>query len=241
MFRMLPWLVLGLAFLGTARCYTADLTAAVGAVPFVGPIVVPPDPQPAYLQAMGTPAPLDLPGSDPAGWFPAEGGWQAIAPADWAAMLAWATAGATPSGWKEVCARASAAAGADRAAAPLPGALACSDSVTVTGLQRVALELFGLRAALGLWLSGAPGGSPGAVQARQAQVRLLCATTVAGRLAEPAFSEACAGALDPAYLAGDGAASMAAFEAAYGRLAGALATLDPTVDPEPASFAPAGP
>lgn len=237
MFRKLPWVVLALAFLSTARCYTADLAAGVAAVPFVGPILVPSPGVPAYVEAIGTPAPVEVPGEDPAAWFPAEGGWQAITPAAWAEMALAAAAGRTSAGWAELCARMTAAAGGERAAAPLPGALACSDDPGVTALQRVALQLFDLRAALGLWMNGAPNGSIGAIQARQGELRLLCATAPPGRVDPEALRRACAEGLDASYLTGDGGATMAAVEAAYAALAAAIAALDPTTDGEPATFA----
>jgi hypothetical protein len=236
---MLPWLVLALLFLATARFSTADLAGGVAGVPFVGPMLVPPPATPAYLQAMGTPAPIELPEPDFAAWFPAEGGWQRVTPAAWQAMALAATVGGTPAGWAELCAKASAAAGQDRASAPLPGALACSDDPTVTGIQRIPLKLFDLRASLGLWLTGAPNGSIGAIQARQAALRLLCATTAPGRLDRQELADACARGLDASYLEGDGAATIAEVEAAYAALAAAIATLDPTTDPAPATFDPA--
>lgn len=236
MLRKLPWVVLALLFLGTARCYTADLAAGVAGVPVVGPMLVPPPTTPAYVQAIGTPAPVELPEADVAAWFPAEGGWKGVPPAQWQAMALAAAAAGTPAGWAELCAKASAAAGADRAAAPLPGALACSDDPALTSVQRVALQLFDLRAALGLWLNGAPNGSIGAVQARQGGLRLLCATTAPGRVDPAALAAACAKGLDAAYLAGDGAATMAAVEEAYAGLAAAIAAADPTVEGEPAVY-----
>ncbi len=240
MVRKLPWVVLALLFLSTARCATADLAAGVGAVPFLGPMLVPPPPTPAYITAIGTPAPAEPVEPDFAAWFPAEGGWQAVRAADWQAMLVAAAAAGTPDGWKAFCAKAAGAAGADRAAAPLPGALACSADPSVTALQRVALALFDLRAALGLWLVGAPNGSVGAIQARQASLRLLCATAAPGRLDAAALAEACAKGLDTGYLEGRGPETMAAVEAAYAGYAAALAQADPQTAAEPAVFATGG-
>ncbi len=237
MFRKLPWVLLALAFFSTARCYTADLAGGLAAVPFVGPILVPGPGVPAYVEAIGTPAPVEVPGDDPAAWFPAEGGWEAITPGAWAEMALAATAGRTPAGWAELCARMTATAGSERSAAPLPGALACSDDPTVTALQRIALQLFDLRAALGLWMVGAPNGSIGAIQARQAELRLLCATAPPGRGDPAPVQRACTEALDASYLAGDGTATMTAVEAAYAAIAAVLAALDPTTDAEPATFA----
>lgn len=237
MFRKLPWVVLALLFLSTARCYTADLAAGVGAVPFVGPILVPPPATPAYIAAMGTPAPAEPVEPDFAAWFPAEGGWQAVKPADWQAMLIAAAAAGTPEGWKALCAKAAAAAGSERAAQPLAGALACSADPAVTAAQRIGLQLFDLRAAVGAWLAGAPNGSIGAIQARQAALRLLCATAAPGKLDAAAAAEACAKGLDAGYLAGKGAETMAAVEAAYAAYAAALAQADPQTAAEPAVFA----
>lgn len=236
MLRKLPWVVLALLFLSTARCYTADLAAGVAAVPVVGPILVPPPATPAYFAAIGTPAPVALPEGDVAAWFPTEGGWRSVPPAQWQTMALAAAVAGTPAGWRELCAAAATAAGADRTAAPLPGALACSDDPAVTAVQRVALQLFDLRAALGLWLNGAPNGSVGAIQARQGGLRLLCATVAPGRVDPAALAAACAKGLDAAYLAGDGPATVAAVEEAYAALAAALAAADPTIESEPATY-----
>jgi len=235
------WGLLLLSLLGTARCANADFAAAIGGMPFVGPMVVPQPTTPAYLEAIGTPAPAALPEVDFAVWFAEDPAPNAAASETWQQMDLVAVAGATESGWAEVCKKAGAAAGADRAAAPLPGALACSSDATVTQMQRFALELLGLRAAVGLWMRG---DRPiAAIQARQGQVRITCSAHVIARQGpgENPWTQACALALDGSYLAGDGPATLDAVIAAYVAAAGEIARLDPEVDAEPGYFGAAAP
>lgn len=236
MFRKLPWVVLALLFLSTARCYTADLAAGVGAVPFVGPILVPPPGEPAYVQAIGTPAPVELPESEVEGWFPAEESPDGIERGDWEGMALAAAAARTPEGWKELCGRASAATGQDRAAKPLPGALACSDDPTVTAAQRLAVQLLDLWGTLGLLFVGAPGSSVSAVQARQAELRVVCAGVPPGAFPAGVVEDVCARALDAGYLAGDARGTLASVKEAYAALAAAIAARDPTTETEPGTF-----
>lgn len=229
------WAVVLIAFVGTARCYNTDLAAALSGVPIVGAIISPVEPAPAYIDAIGTPAALDLPEGDIASWFPDEPAAGQQAADIWASVAAYASVGATPAGWAEVCAKAADAAGADRAAKPLPGALACSDSPAVTALQPFVLQLLDTRAHLALWMGAAPGAAVAAVQARQGELRLECAAGVVARQGpETPWPGVCAKALDTAYLAGDAPTTDAALEEAYALAAAELARLDPDIEQEPA-------
>lgn len=227
-----------LAFLGTARCYNADLASAFGSVPIVGAMVQPPDAAPAYLKAVGTPAPSALPESDPATWFPAE------APADpynaslWRDIKLFATISQTQLGWTEACKKVSGAAGEDRAANPKLGALACSSDPTVTQFQQFAVHLLAAQASLALWIKGESDGSLAAIQARQAELRVFCTTSVVARQgpAETPWSQACARAFDASYLSGDGPATFTALGDAYVLVADEIAKLDPKVAQEPGYF-----
>lgn len=241
MLRKLPWVVLALAFLATARCFTADPTVGVAAIPVVGPMIVPAT-TPAYLAAIGTPAPIELPETDPNGWF-AEGDEQAPDLAGWQAMAAAAAAARTPAGWAAFCAKVAAAVNelapgseAARREAPLLGALACSADPSTTLVQRLALDLFELRAVVMLWSLGAPNGTVAAIQSRQAGLRLTCAGLPVGVIDPAAVRTACAEALDTSYLAGDAAKTRAAVEAAYAAVAAAIAERDPAVQDAPATF-----
>lgn len=236
------WALVLVAFLGTARCYNADLASAFGSLPIVGPIVQPTQPVPEYVKAIGTPSPPSLPQSDYATWFPAETPADAYAPAVWKPVLEFVSIGGTRAGWAEACKAGSSAAGADRAANPRLGALACSNDATVTEMQRFALHLLGAQATVALWIKGEPNGSTGAIQARQAEIRVLCATGVVGRQgAEAPWAEACAKAMDPAYLTGDGPTTFAALADAYLLAATEIARLDPEIDAEPGTFATSDP
>lgn len=241
MLRKLPWVVLALAFLATARCYTGDLVAGVAAIPIVGPIVVP-SPVPAYVAAIGTPAPLELPNTDPKTWFPAPDG-PATKESDWEQMALAAAAARTPAGWAAFCAKATAAVReltgnpeTARVDSPLLGALACSEDPSVTLVQRLALDLFALRAVVVLWSLGAPNANIAAIQARQAALRLTCAGLPAGVIDPAAVANACTAGLDTGYLAGDAKATIDAVEAAYAAVAGAIAARDPAVAEQPGAF-----
>ena len=227
-----------LSFLGTARCYNADLASAFGGLPIVGPIVQPPEPVPAYVKTIGTPAPSALPESDFATWFPAE------TPADpynaqlWKDIDLFTTIAQTQLGWTEACKKVSGAAGADRAANPKLGALASSNDPTVTQFQQFAVHLLGTQASVALWIKGELNGSTSAIHARQAELRVDCATTVVARQGAPEtpWSQACAKALDASYLSGDGPATFNALGDAYALVAAEIAKLDPEIDQEPGYF-----
>ena len=87
-------------------------------------------------------------------------------------------------------------------------------------------------------MPGAPGASTGAIQARQGELRLLCAPENLRRLGGETgpFGLACAKALDTTYLTGDGAVTFAALGEAYTLVAAELATRDPKIAQEPAFF-----
>ncbi len=231
------WALVLLAFLGTARCYNADLAGAVGGLPIVGAIVQPPQAPPEYVKAIGTPAPAVLPETDYATWFPAEAPTDPYSAAVWKAVLQFVSATGTRAGWAEACKAVSTVAGSDRAANPRLGAIACSGDATVTEMQQFALHLLGAQASVALWIKGEPNGSTGAIQARQAEVRVLCATGVVSRQGAAApWAEACAKAKDAAYLAGDGPATFDALAGAYLLAASEIARLDPEIDAEPGTF-----
>lgn len=227
-----------LSLLSTARCYNADLAGALGGLPIVGPMVVPQPGTPAYIEAIGTPAAAALPEVDFAVWFAEDPPANRAASATWQEMDLVAQAGATRAGWTELCKKAASAAGADRAASPLPGALACSADATVTQMQQFALELLGARASVGLWMRGDRGIA--AIQGRQGQLRITCSTLVIARQgpAENPWTQACALALDLSYLEGDGPATLDALIAAYALVAAEIARLDPEIDQEPGYFGP---
>ncbi|GMV85487.1 MAG: hypothetical protein AMXMBFR80_13420 [Dehalococcoidia bacterium] len=230
------WGLILLSLLGTARCASADLAAALGGVPFVGGIVAPQPGTPAYLRAIGTPAPVSLPEVDFTAWFAEEPPPDAAASETWQHMELIAVAGAGASGWAEVCKEAASAAGSDRAASPLVGALACSSDPTVTRMQRFALELLGARAAVGLWMRGDR--SVATIQGRQGQLRLSCSAQVIARQGPPdnPWTRACELALDASYLDGDGPATLDALIEAYTLVAAEIARLDPDIDTEPGYF-----
>ena len=231
-------LVVVLALFGSVRCYNADLAASLGGLPIVGPMVAPPASAPAYVNAIGTPVASALPEADFAKWFPAEPTADPYNPALWNGVEAYMTAAGTQAGWAEVCKKIAGAAGADRAASPLLGALACSDDGSVTQFQRFAVEVMAARGSVALWLTGAPGGTLAAIQGRQGELRVLCTSSLVSRqgTANSPWPGACAKALDIAYLTNDGATTFAALGEAYRIAATEIARLDPTIDQAPGYF-----
>ncbi|MBI2766152.1 MAG: hypothetical protein HYX53_09605 [Chloroflexi bacterium] len=233
-------LLLSLALLTTAKCYNSDPAAVLGAVPVVGAMVAKPPVTPAYVNTIGTPAAATPPETDFANWFP-------DAPKDpydvalWTSVSNFLAGAHTQAGWTEACKKVGGAAGADRAAKPLLGALACSGDGTVTGLQRFAARVLQARAALALYAKGAPGAGIGAVQGLQGEIRVACTSDVPGRQGGPdsPFGIACAKALDTSYLTGDLAATFAALGDAYAAASTEIARLAPAIDPEPGFFGPA--
>ncbi|MGE3074487.1 MAG: hypothetical protein AB7N24_00040 [Dehalococcoidia bacterium] len=227
-----------LSFIGTARCYNADFASAVGGLPIVGPIVVPTQPIPEYVKAIGTPATATLPEAKYETWFSTEEGVDPLDVTVWKEIEAFVPIASSKAGWTEACKAVGAVAGADRAANPNLGALACSSDATVTQMQQFAVKVLGAQAAVALWIKGELNGSTGAIQARQAELRVLCATSVIARQGPDAatWTEACDKVMDASYLEGDGPATFAAIGEAYAAVAAELAVLDPEIDQEPGYF-----
>ncbi len=224
------------AFLGTARCHNVDLAAALGGLPVVGPMVQPPALPPAYVKAIGTPAATALPESDFSTWFPAEAPPDPYSAKLWNEIGLFASIAQTQAGWTEGCKKVSGVAGSDRAANPRLGALACSSDPTVTQFQQFAVHLLGAQATVALWIKGEL--STSAIHARQAEIRVLCSTSIVARQGpgETPWSQACAKALDASYLAGNAPATFTALAEAYVLAATEIAKLDPKVAAEPGYF-----
>lgn len=227
-----------LSFIGTARCYNADFATAVGSLPIVGPMVVPTQPVPAYLKAIGTPAVAELPKADYETWFSAEDGADPLDVKVWKQIEAFVPIASSKAGWAEACKAVSGVAGADRAANVNLGALACSGDATVTQMQQFAVKVLGAQAAVALWIKGELNGSTGAIQARQAELRVLCETSVIARQGPEAttWPDACEKVMDASYLGGDGPATFKAIGEAYALVATELVRLDPEIDQEPGYF-----
>lgn len=230
--------VVALALLGMARLYRVDMAGALGGLPVVGAIVSPAPPPPQYASKIGSVAPASLPETDFTTWFPTDAAADPYDVTTWTAIEAYVSASKTQAGWTDVCKKVAEASGTDRAANPLLGALACSDDPTVTQLQKFAMQLVGTRGMVALWMKGASGASTGAIQARQAEMRLSCAVEVVARQggADGPFGQACAKAFDTAYLGGDGTTTFAALGEAYTLVAAEIARRDATIDPEPGYF-----
>jgi hypothetical protein len=247
---------LGVLLLGLAALSMADFS---GGIPFIAPKAAPTTP--AYVEAIGTPAPVELPEVDMSTWFveppaPAEEGEPAAGEADeataeaelavdaydptrWQQVAAFLEHVRTQAGWAEGCAVATSAAGADRTASPLVGALACSDVASVTLVQQFAAAVLGAQAEVALWIRGVPGYGPAGLEARQGAIRLMCAVDVIAREGGEGstYAEACALALDAAYRTGDGPATFDALGAAYALAAADIAARDATTDAEPGYYA----
>lgn len=234
----IPYVLAVLGLLLSARCYDADLVGALSGLPVVGAMVSPPAPTPAYVNAIGTPAPVKLPDADPAKWFTAGANADPHDPSMWTQVQQYLANAATPAGWTEVCKKMSTAAGSDRLAKPEVGALACSADATVTGMQQLAVRLLQGEAAVALWIKGAPGGSIGAIQGIQGEIRLQCGVDAVSRQgADSPFAQACTKALDAAYAtANDGKTTFTALADAFKLVAGEIAKRDPKVAQEPAYF-----
>jgi hypothetical protein len=232
------YLIVALSLLGTARCYNADLASSLSTVPIVGPMISPPPVAPAYVAAIGTPAPATLPEIDFKKWFPTDAAADQFDPVMWAAIRDLLSTMRTQAGWTEACKKVSAAAGADRAAAKNLGPLACSADPSVTNVQGFATAILAVQAEVALWVKGAPGSSIGAIQGRQGELRLLCSADSLRRQGglDGPFAQACTKALDAAYLSGDGKATFTALSAAYTLVAAEIAKRDPKIAPEPAFF-----
>lgn len=198
------------------------------------PFLAPAPAEPASLAALGTPAPPPEVGLDPAALFAAAEGADPLSPALWQPAAQLLAAAGTPAGWTAVCRAFGAAAGTERAAAPLPGALACSADPSLLPLQRLAALVLEAKAHLVLWLRAAPGSSSAAVAARQSAIRAACAVLPEARSEAGPAAEACRAALDTSYLEGDAERTLAQLDAAYAALADLIAARDPAIAPEPA-------
>lgn len=227
-----------LALLGSAKCYNADLAQSLSGVPVVGAMIAPPPSVPAYVNAIGTAAPNSLPATDPKTWFPADPATDAYDPTTWTAIRDFLANTGTQAGFTEACKKITDAVGADRAASPALGALACSADPSVTAVQAFPLAILAIRAEVALWVKGAPGSSIGAIEARQSEFRLLCTTDTILRLGGPTgpFGAACTKAMDTSYLAGDGAATFAAVADAYAAVTAEIAKRDPKTAAAPVYF-----
>lgn len=199
---------------------------------------------PDYVDSIGNTAPVDTPDANYETWFAAGNAEDAGAERDpldiatWQEVAAVAAVANTETGWAEVCDAAGDALALDRVDEPLLGALGCSDDPSVTRVQQFAVQILDTQAHLALWIRGAPGFSLASVQARQGEVRLQCAVDVVAREGGEGspYAEACALALDTAYLSGGGLTTFEALAAAYALVAGEIAARDPAVDAEPAFF-----
>jgi hypothetical protein len=246
---------LSVLLLGLAALSMADFS---GGIPFIAPKAAPTTP--AYVEAIGTPAAVELPEVDMSTWFvepapdgddedvaedeeaPATEAEPAIDrydPARWQQVASFLEHVRTQAGWAEGCAVATSAAGADRTASPLVGALACSDIASVTLVQQFAAAVLGAQAEVALWMRGVPGYGPAGLEARQGAIRLMCAVDVIAREGGDGstYAEACALALDASYRTGDGPATFDAFGQAYALAAADIAARDATTDAEPGYYA----
>lgn len=223
-----------LALITATRCYSANWDDAVAALPF--PQVA--ASAPASLASIGKSATPSLPDTDFTKWFNSDPAADPHDPVIWTAIAAVTATAGNQAGWTAVCAKIGAAAGSDRTVNPRLGALGCSDAPAVTALQQFAVDLLAAQASVALWIDHAPDASVPAITSRQAQVRLDCDTLVAGlgAAAVPPFSTACTGALNPAYLSGDGDTTFTALGDAYALVAGEIARRSPKVAQSPVYF-----
>ena len=236
--RVGKFLILGvvLVFVGVLRLSTADFENV--SIPFMSPAVAA-NPALISAEALGTPAAVSLPESDPATWFSGSTAADGSADVPWDDIQEFLAAASTPGGWAEACKSLATAAGTDRSANPPLGALACSDDPTVTELQRFAVELLAAQSEVALFLRGANGHDAGAVAGRLAEVRHSCANGLPSRQAgaESAYLVACEMSLEPLNLPGDAEALQIALGEAYGLVALDLAVRDPEIDAEPPAIA----
>ena len=187
----------------------------------------------AGVEALGTPAPLPDPSFDPAALFEAADGEDPLAPALWEPAVELLRAAGTEEGWTALCGKFAAAAGNDRTADPPTGALACSGDPALLPLQRLAALVLETKGHFALWLRHAPGGSRAAVEARQAEVRLHCAT-IGEAAADDRLRAACEGVLGASFAQPDEQEAVGALDSAYASLAEVIAERDPDVETAPA-------
>lgn len=234
------YLILGVAvaFMGVLRLATVDFANV--SIPFLSQAAAAPR-LGESAKAIGTPAAVALPESDPATWFEAAEGADPDDPKTWEAVAAFASAAGTPAGWAEACKKVGAVAGTERGTKPELGALSCSSDLTVTQLQRFVVQLLAARAEVTLWLRGVDGHDNGMVSARLAEVRHSCENGLPSRLAGEGspYTQACAAALEAAKLPLDGEALKTGLVEAYGLVAADLVARDASVDAEPAVVAAA--
>ena len=215
------------------RCYTEGAPGIVDSFIPTGAAAAPaPD-----VSMIGTPAAVTLPETDLKTWFAADA-IDPYAPVTWSAIAAYMAAAGTRAGWTEVCKKGTEAAGGERSADPALGAFACSDDPSVAPIQRFAVQLLAMRAEVALTIRTVPGHGIAGISGRQGQIRLACGveTVAAQGGAASAYGQACASALETAYLAGDPAATFTTLGAAYDALAAEIATRSPKTAPEPAWF-----
>lgn len=223
--------LVAMALLGVVYLYGVEL----GSVRIPGlPASAAPE-TPAYVERIGTPAPVALPEADPAAWFVDDPEADPYDPVRWREVDGALAEATTPAGWAALCAAVTEATGADRTADPLLGALACSGDPALTALQEAATRALSVQAAVALWMRGVPGYGPGAIEARQSALRHLCDV---GPIARDGLvsAEACALALDASWRQGDGPATFDAAREAYRIFAEAIAARDPDTAGEPATY-----
>ncbi len=226
-----------LSFVATARCYQTDFAAAVGGLPVVGAMVIPPPTTPAYIESIGTPTPLDaMPDPGVETWWPEN-------PEDVQSTRSqartWLVAASTPSGWAALCGAATRAVGADRAVEPVQLAgLACSDDPSVTRLQLFAVLVLRLDPETQLYLDGAAGSSRADIESTLAQIRVECGAGYASRAVfVPAVLGACGLPGSPKAPARGGAVGLfPEVVDTYRALAEAVVEASPKTAPEPAFF-----
>ncbi|MBI5948263.1 MAG: hypothetical protein HY875_09005 [Chloroflexi bacterium] len=215
------------------RCYTEGAPAIVDQFIPSGAVAAPaPD-----VSTIGTPAATALPETDLTTWFAADA-TDPYAPTTWSAVSAYMAEAGTRAGWSEVCKQASDAAGGDRAANPALGAIACSDDPSVTLVQRFAVGLLAMRAEVALFIRAVPGHSIPGISGRQGELRVMCGFEAVASQggADSVYGQACASAMETAYLAGDPAATFITLATAYDAIAAEIATRSPKTAPEPAWF-----
>jgi len=216
------------------RVYGANWDNAFASLPFTQSAAA----APASVASIGKAAAPSLPDTDFKTWFSTDPSVDPYDAPTWTAIAAMtANAGDQP-GWTQVCKKVDSAAGADRTANPLLGALACSDSPAVTALQQFAVDLLSAQAMVALWVDHAPGTSTAAIAAREAQIRTDCATIVPaaqGDASSP-LSTACSRAADTAYLSGDAKTTFTALGDAYALVAAEIAKESPKVAQDPVYF-----
>ncbi len=187
----------------------------------------------AAIEALGTPAPAPNPSFDAAALFTPPEAEDPLAPELWGPAAELLRSAGTDEGWTALCSHFAAAAGGDRTAEPLAGALACSDDPGLLPLQRLAALVLETKAQLALWLRHAPGGSRAAVEARLGEVRLRC-SSLPEATSEERVRSSCEAALALPLAPPDESEAVAALDSAYASLAEVIAERDPDIETTPA-------